>query len=367
MLPVRRAARAAAAARRRCASARRARGSTRSIYGMIAERRAAAGDRGDLLSMLLAGAGRRGRRRRDDRPAGARRGDDDLPRRPRDDGERADVDVVSAVSSTPDVEARAARRRSIASLGGRAADAEDLARAARTLERCSTESMRLYPPAWIVGRRALGRYPIGGYVLPARLDRAREPVRACSATRAASPIPSGSTRSAGRRSAEAALPKFAYFPFGGGPRQCIGESFAWMERVLVLATIAQRWRLRLVPGQVGLLPPSPCGRAGRSRCGWSGARERSRPLRARPDRLAPPRRSAVRGREPPFRRRARRDDAAPHRRHRPRAERPGRGAGDPRRPRMARRPLGGGARYGRASGASATGRPPPCSAGASAA
>ena len=46
---------------------------------------------------------------------------------------------------------------------------------------------------------------------------------------------------------KAALPKFAYFPFGGGPRQCIGESFAWMELMIVVATIAQRWRLELVP------------------------------------------------------------------------------------------------------------------------
>ena len=46
----------------------------------------------------------------------------------------------------------------------------------------------------------------------------------------------------------AALPKFAYFPFGGGPRQCIGESFAWMELILLVATISQHWRLRLVPG-----------------------------------------------------------------------------------------------------------------------
>jgi len=43
-------------------------------------------------------------------------------------------------------------------------------------------------------------------------------------------------------------PKFSYFPFGAGGRQCIGESFAWMEGILILATIAQQWRLRLVPG-----------------------------------------------------------------------------------------------------------------------
>ena len=49
--------------------------------------------------------------------------------------------------------------------------------------------------------------------------------------------------------AKAARPRFAYFPFGGGGRQCIGESFAWMEGVLILATIAQQWRLNLLPDQ----------------------------------------------------------------------------------------------------------------------
>jgi cytochrome P450 len=55
--------------------------------------------------------------------------------------------------------------------------------------------------------------------------------------------------------AKSGRPRFAYFPFGGGARQCIGESFAWMEAILSLATIAQRWRLELLPGQVIELQP----------------------------------------------------------------------------------------------------------------
>jgi cytochrome P450 len=50
-------------------------------------------------------------------------------------------------------------------------------------------------------------------------------------------------------------PRFSYFPFGGGPRVCVGEQFAWMEGVILLATIAQRWRLRLVPGHPVALQP----------------------------------------------------------------------------------------------------------------
>jgi cytochrome P450 len=55
--------------------------------------------------------------------------------------------------------------------------------------------------------------------------------------------------------AKATRPRFSYFPFGGGGRQCIGESFALMEATLALATIAQRWRLQLVPNQTIELQP----------------------------------------------------------------------------------------------------------------
>src|SRR4029077_7473836 len=59
-----------------------------------------------------------------------------------------------------------------------------------------------------------------------------------------------------RPAAREARPKFSYFPFGGGPRVCIGEGFAWMEGILLLATLARRWRLRLAPGHPVVPSPS---------------------------------------------------------------------------------------------------------------
>jgi cytochrome P450 len=114
------------------------------------------------------------------------------------------------------------------------------------VEKVVTESMRLYPPAWIVGRRALQEYRIGDYLVPARSILVMSPY---VLQRDARYFPNPDRFDPDRWTPEfrAALPPFAYFPFGGGPRRCIGESFAWMELVLVVATIAQQWRLRLVP------------------------------------------------------------------------------------------------------------------------
>jgi cytochrome P450 len=115
------------------------------------------------------------------------------------------------------------------------------------VERVVTESMRLYPPAWIIGRRAIVAYPLGPYVAPARSILVMSPF---VVQRDARYYKDPERFDPDRWTPEfrAALPKFAYFPFGGGPRQCIGESFAWMELILVVAAIAQQWRLRLVPG-----------------------------------------------------------------------------------------------------------------------
>jgi cytochrome P450 len=108
------------------------------------------------------------------------------------------------------------------------------------------ESMRLYPPAWTMGRKAVERHTIGGHTIepgalviisqwiahhdPRWWDEPNEfkPERWQNQTRNAE-------AGTGHR------PKYAYFPFGGGSRVCIGESFAWTEAILLLATIAQRW------------------------------------------------------------------------------------------------------------------------------
>jgi cytochrome P450 len=113
-------------------------------------------------------------------------------------------------------------------------------------EQVTTEAMRLYPPAWIIGRRAIDAYRIADYIAPPRAIFlmsqwvVHRDVRYFAEPERFNPD---------RWTPEfrASLPPFAYFPFGGGPRRCIGESFAWMELALLVSTIAQRWRLRLVP------------------------------------------------------------------------------------------------------------------------
>ena len=116
------------------------------------------------------------------------------------------------------------------------------------------ESMRLYPPAWAMGRQAIEDVAIGPYRLPRRtfiffsqyiVQRDPQYFRDPLAFR-----PERFTAEA-----KAQRPKFAYFPFGGGGRQCIGESFAWMEAILVLATLAQRWRLKVVENHPIALQP----------------------------------------------------------------------------------------------------------------
>jgi cytochrome P450 len=117
------------------------------------------------------------------------------------------------------------------------------------------ESMRLYPPAWAIGRLALEEHEFGGYEVPKGALLLVSPYIIQRDPRfwenADEFIPERwfdvSVKEVGQKN--------IYFPFGGGVRRCIGEGFAWTEGILLLATIARRWKLHLVPEQrIGLQP-----------------------------------------------------------------------------------------------------------------
>jgi cytochrome P450 len=108
------------------------------------------------------------------------------------------------------------------------------------------EVLRLYPPAWLIARKALNEYRVGRYAVRAGQDVMLSPyVMQHDPRYFADPFDFKPERWTDEF--RASLPEFAYFPFGGGPRLCIGESFAKMEAVLLMATIAQKWKPRALP------------------------------------------------------------------------------------------------------------------------
>lgn len=120
--------------------------------------------------------------------------------------------------------------------------------------RVLTESMRLYPPAWVVPREATTDSQIGGYLIPhgsqvlvSQYVTHHDP-RYYSEPERFDPDRWTPTM-------KSSLPKFAYFPFGGGARSCVGEPFAWMEGELLLAAISQKWKMHHIEGhKVEMLP-----------------------------------------------------------------------------------------------------------------
>jgi cytochrome P450 len=115
--------------------------------------------------------------------------------------------------------------------------------AMRYTEQVFAESMRLYPPAWAMGRMSTRAVKLGEYWIPPGAHFFFSQY-IMGRTEAYFPEPLRFDPERFTAEARAARPKFTYFPFGGGSRQCIGESFAWMEGVLSIATLAQRWRMR---------------------------------------------------------------------------------------------------------------------------
>jgi cytochrome P450 len=215
------------------------------IYRIINERRASGEDRGDLLSMLLLaqdvegdGTGMTDAQLRDEAMTLFLAGHETTA--------NALMWTWYLLSQNPQAEARLhAEVDSV--LGGSLPTAEDVPRL-RYAEMVFAEAMRLYPPAWTVGRRALNDYRVDKYVIPAGSIILMSQFVTHHDERY---YPEPDKFDPGRWTPEAreARPKFSYFPFGGGPRVCIGEQFAWMEGVLLIATIAQRWRMRLAEGQ----------------------------------------------------------------------------------------------------------------------
>ena len=223
------------------------------IYRMIAERRGVGDDRGDLLSMLLLA--------HDTEGDGTGMSDLQL----RDElmtillaGHETTANALAwtfyLLSQNPAAEA--ALHAELDALGDAPLGAEDVARLPYT-RAVVAESMRLFPPAYVIGRRALAEYRIGDYVIAPRslvlvsqwiVHRDPRWWPHAELFRPERWLVGGSAASAER-------PKFSYFPFGAGTRVCIGEQFAWMEGILALATFARRWKLRLVEGHAVEVQP----------------------------------------------------------------------------------------------------------------
>lgn len=206
------------------------------VTRVLGERRAQPGDRGDLLSMLLAARDDEGRPMSD--------------KQIRDEvitlflaGHETTAIALSwtlvLLARHPEAEERLCREVSQI-LGDRLPTAEDLPRLTYA-EAVIKEALRLYPPAYVIGREALADCTLGGYTIPARATIYFSPwVLHRDPRWFEEPERFRPERWLDESSAR--LPKYVFLPFGGGPRVCIGERFAMMETVLVLATLLRRFR-----------------------------------------------------------------------------------------------------------------------------
>ena len=212
------------------------------VFALIEARRASGRDEQDLLSMLMSA--------RDDADRGM------TDRQLRDEvmtlvlaGHETTAVALGwtfyLLSRHPDVE-----RRMLAEitevLGDRLPTFDDLPRLTYTAQVLS-ESMRLYPPVWIFERRALAADRLGDYPIEAGATVAISPYTLHRNARFF-PNPEGFDPERFGKEASAARPRTAYMPFAMGPRQCIGDAFAKMEAVLIVAAVLPKYRLSLLPG-----------------------------------------------------------------------------------------------------------------------
>lgn len=213
------------------------------IYRIIEERRADAMDHGDLLSMLLLAQDETG----DQTGMTDRQLHDEALTLLLAGHETTAVALTWTwylLSQHPEVEA-ALHAELDAILGKRLPTVADLPNLCYTRQ-VFAEVLRLYPPAWLMTRRNLDDFGVGQYTLPARTFIMISPYITHHDARFF-PDPDAFQPQRWASVSPDNRPRSGYFPFGGGPRQCIGESFAWMEGMLLLATLAQQWQLRLMP------------------------------------------------------------------------------------------------------------------------
>jgi cytochrome P450 len=214
----------------------------RVIAELIAERRSAGASGDDLLSLLLraeeSGSGMTDEEVRDEALTLVLAGHETTS--------NALAWTWYLLAQHPAAEARLHAELDDA-LAGRPPSASDLPRL-RGAEAVLSESIRLRPPAWAIGRRAIRDVRIGEVDVPEGAIVVVSPWLLHHDARwwrdPEAFVPERWTSGEATR-----RPRSAFVPFGGGPRMCVGEPFAWMEGTLLLATIARRWRLRLVPGR----------------------------------------------------------------------------------------------------------------------
>lgn len=213
-------------------------------WRLIAEHERDVGDRGDLLSSLLAEAG------------GSRRAVRDQALTLLLAGHETTANALTfawhLLARHPQAEARL-HAEVDAVLAGRppaAGDIERLPYARAVL----AEALRLYPPSWAMARQVVTERRFDGHLAPAG-SVVVMPQWVVHRDPRWWPDPERFEPGRWTGGSDRARPRHAYFPFGAGARQCIGESFAWTEGVLTLATVAARWRLRAVPDQPLRLDP----------------------------------------------------------------------------------------------------------------
>lgn len=221
------------------------------IYGIIDERRRSGEDMGDLLSMLLLAQ---------DEVDGKGMSDEQV----RDEaltlflaGHETTANAMTftwyLLSQNPDKERKLFSELKEV-LGGKTPSMKDVPNLKYT-EAVFAESMRLFPPAWAIGRLATEEHRFCEYEIPKGALVLLSPYVTHRDKRFWEDAEAFIPERWFKQSIKQAGQNFVYFPFSRGVRSCVGESFAWMEGILLVATLAQKWKLRLVPEhKLGLSP-----------------------------------------------------------------------------------------------------------------